>query len=134
MKGEFLLSEGRGRTRAVLLIAVVVGTILRFFRLGAHELSIDESLSWAESSEHNVRAVLRVQHQLDSGKFPIYEIVQHGWMRLFGESETAMRTLPALIGSLSIVLVYVLAKEMLLALGGVMESAAEASREDACSG
>ncbi|HXD90722.1 MAG TPA: hypothetical protein VNU00_06650, partial [Candidatus Binataceae bacterium] len=75
--------------------------------------------------------MLRVQHQLDSGKFPIYEIVQHGWMRLFGESETAMRALPALIGSLSIVLVYVLAKEMLLALGGSMESAAEASREDA---
>jgi hypothetical protein len=131
MKGEFLRSEGRGRTRAVLLIAVVVGTILRFFRLGGHELSIDESLSWAESSEHNVRAVLRVQHQLDSGKFPIYEIVQHGWMRLFGESETAMRALPALIGSLSIVLVYVLAKEMLLALGAGMESSAAATGEDA---
>jgi uncharacterized membrane protein len=131
MEGEFLLSEGRGRTRAVLLIAVAVGTILRFFRLGGHELSIDESLSWAESSEHNIRAVLRVQHQLDSGKFPIYEIVQHGWMRLFGESETAMRALPALIGSLSIVLVYVLAKEVLLALGGGMESSAAASREDA---
>jgi mannosyltransferase len=130
MKGEFLLSEGRGPSRAVLLIAVTLGTILRFFRLGAHELSIDESLSWAESSEHNLRAVLRVQHQLDSGKFPIYEIVSHGWMRLFGESETAMRALPALIGSLSIVLVYVLAKEMLLALGGGMESSAAASRED----
>src|SRR6202046_888312 len=124
MKGEFLLSEGRGRTRAVLLIAVVVGTILRFFRLGAHELSIDESLSWAESSEHNVRAVLRVQHQLDSGKFPIYEIVQHGWMRLFGESETAMRALPALIGSLSIVLVYLLAQVMFVALGAATDSSA----------
>jgi hypothetical protein len=131
MKGEFLLSEGRGRTLPVLLIAVTVGTILRFFRLGAHELSIDESLSWAESSEHNVRAVLRVQHQLDSGKFPIYEIVQHGWMRLFGESETAMRALPALIGSLSIVLVYVLAKEMLLALSAVTESSTAPSREEA---
>lgn len=114
----------------MLLIAVAVGTILRFFRLGGHELSIDESLSWAESSEHNVRAVLRVQHQLDSGKFPIYEIVQHGWMRLFGESEMAMRALPALIGSLSIVLVYLLAKEMLLALGAATESSAAASRED----
>ena len=115
----------------MLLIAVAVGTILRFFRLGAHELSIDESLSWAESSGHNVRAVLRVQHQLDSGKFPIYELVQHGWMRLFGESETAMRALPALIGSLSIVLIFMLTVEVLLTLGGGVESSAGAPREDA---
>src|ERR1700683_5693715 len=118
MKGESLLSKGRGPSLAVLLIAVAVDSILRFFRLGGHELSIDESLSWAESSEHNVRAVLRVQHQLDSGKFPIYEIVQHGWMRLFGESEMAMRALPALIGSLAILLVFILAAEVLMAARG----------------
>src|SRR5258708_4727146 len=110
--------DRRERTGVVLLIAIVVGTILRFFRLGAHELSIDESLSWAESSGHNIKAVLRMQHQLDSGKFPIYEIAQHGWMRLFGDSETAMRALPALIGSLSIVLVFILAVEGLVAAGG----------------
>ena len=115
MKRNFLPDGWRGQARAVLLIAVVVGTILRFFRLGAHELSIDESLSWAESSGHNVKAVLRVQHQLDSGKFPIYELAQHGWMRIFGESEAAMRALPALIGSLSIVLVFILGVEVMLA-------------------
>ena len=105
----------RWRAQAVLATAVVMGSILRFFRLGAHELSIDESLSWAESSGHNVKAVLRVQHQLDSGKFPIYELAQHGWMRIFGESEAAMRALPALIGCLSIVLVYILGVEVMLA-------------------
>jgi hypothetical protein len=105
----------------VLLRAVAVGTILRFFRLGARELSIDESLSWAESSAPSVTAVLRVQHQLDSGKFPIYELAQYDWMRVFGESEAAMRALPALIGSLSIVLVFILAVEVLLAAGGSAE-------------
>ena len=100
----------------MLLLAVAVGTVLRFFRLGARELSIDESLSWAESSAPSVTAVLRVQHQLDSGKFPIYELAQYGWMRVFGESEAAMRSLPALIGSLSIVLVFILAVEVLLAV------------------
>ncbi len=99
MKRDYMPAGSRWRSEAVLLTAVVLGAILRFFRLGAHELSIDESLSWAESSGHNVKAVLRVQHQLDSGKFPIYELAQHGWMRIFGESEAAMRALPALIGS-----------------------------------
>src|SRR5271156_4838189 len=130
MSGKFLPDSRRERTCAVLLIALAVGVVLRFFRLGARELSIDESLSWAESSGHNVKAVLRVQHQLDSGKFPIYEIAQHGWMRIFGESEAAMRALPALIGSLSILLVYILSVEVLMRLAGGKESSA-ASKERA---
>src|SRR5271169_1751911 len=112
---NFLPWNRRQQAGTVLLFAVALGAILRFFRLGAHELSIDESLSWAESSGHNVKAVLRVQHQLDSGKFPIYELAQHGWMRIVGESEAAMRALPALIGSLSILLVYILSVEVMLA-------------------
>jgi hypothetical protein len=115
MKRDYMPAGSHWRSEAVLLTAVVLGAILRFFRLGAHELSIDESLSWAESSGHNVKAVLRVQHQLDSGKFPIYELAQHGWMRIFGESEAAMRALPALIGCLSIMMVYVLGVEVMLA-------------------
>src|ERR1700722_14573161 len=115
MKRDYMPAESRWRAQAVLLIAVVLGAILRFFRLGAHELSIDESLAGGESSGDNVKAVLRVQRQLDSGKFPIYELAQHGWMRIFGESEAAMRALPALIGSLSIVLAYILGVEVMLA-------------------
>jgi hypothetical protein len=116
MKRNFLPGGWRGQAGAVLLIAVVAGTMLRFFRLGSRELSIDESLSWAESSAPSVAGVLRVQHQLDSGKFPIYELAQHGWMRVFGESEAAMRALSALIGSISIVLVFILGVEVMLAV------------------
>lgn len=131
MKRNFLPGGWRGQAWAVLLIAVVVGTMLRFFRLGSRELSIDESLSWAESSAPSVAEVLRVQHQLDSGKFPIYELAQHGWMRAFGESEAAMRALSALIGSLSIVLVFILGVEVMLAVGGVAEPSPASLREAA---
>ena len=130
MKRGFMAAGSGWLSQAVLVTAVALGAILRFFRLGAHELSIDESLSWAESSGHNLKAVLRVQHQLDSGKFPIYELAQHGWMRIFGESEAAMRALPALIGSLSILLVYVLSVELLMRLAGGKEFSA-ASKESA---
>ncbi len=121
MKRNFLPGGWRGQGAAVLLMAVAVGTMLRFFRLGARELSIDESLSWAESAGRTVTDVLRIQHQLDSGKLPIYELAQHGWMRFFGESEAAMRALSALIGSLSIVLVFILAVEVMLAAGETSE-------------
>src|SRR5271155_5121463 len=121
---NFLPGSRRQQAGTVLLFAVALGSMLRFFRLGAHELSIDESLSWAESSGHNVKAVLRVQHQLDSGKFPIYELAQHGWMRIFGDSEAAMRALPALIGSMTIVLVFILSVEVLMRIAGRTESSA----------
>ncbi len=115
----------------VLLIAVVAGTILRFIHLGSRELAIDESLSWAESSAPSVAEVLRVQHSLDSGKFPIYELAQHGWMRFFGESESAMRALSALIGSLSIVLVFILGVEVMLAARESPEPSPASLREAA---
>ena len=121
MKRNFLPDGWRGQAGAVLLMAVAVGTVLRFFRLGARELSIDESLSWAESSGHSVADVLSMQHRLDSGKFPIYELAQYGWMRAFGESEAAMRALPALIGTLSIILVFILGVELMLAVRGDAE-------------
>jgi len=95
----------------------VIGTALRFAGLGARELSIDESLSWAESAGRSVAEVLRTQHHLDSGKFPVYELSQHYWMLLFGDGEAALRALPALIGSLSIVLVFVLAVEVMAGAG-----------------
>jgi hypothetical protein len=134
MKRNFLPGGWREQAGAVLLFAVALGTTLRFFRLGSHELSIDESLSWAESSGHNVKAVLRVQHQLDSGKFPIYELAQHGWMRIFGESEAAMRALPALFGSLSIVLVFILSVEVLMRVGRGTESSAASTGEASSAG
>jgi hypothetical protein len=116
MKRNFVPRGWREQAGGLLLAAVAVGTILRFFRLGTRELSIDESLSWAESAAPSVTQMMRLQHQLDSGKFPISELVQYGWMRVFGESEAAMRALPALIGSLSIVLVFILAVEVMLAV------------------
>jgi hypothetical protein len=115
-KRRFLPDGWRGPAGALLLISVVLGASLRFFRLGARELSIDESLSWAEASRGRMRGVVRMQHRLDSGKLPIYELAQHGWMRVFGESEAAMRALPALIGTLSIVLVFILGVEAMLAV------------------
>jgi hypothetical protein len=90
-----------------------VGSLLRFFRLGSRELSIDESLSWFAAAAPSVSDLLRIQHGVDSGKLAIHELALRGWMRMFGESEAALRAMSALIGSLSIGLVFVLAIEIL---------------------
>jgi hypothetical protein len=57
--------------------------------------------------------LFRIQTRVDSGKLPIHELALRFWIRFFGDSEAAMRSLPAILGSISIVLVFILAREMM---------------------
>src|SRR5882757_1973254 len=116
MKRDFPLGGSKKQTAILLSAAIVLGSVLRFFRLGSRELSIDESLSWFAAAAPSVSDLLRIQHGVDSGKLAIHELALRGWMRMFGESEGALRAMSALIGSLSIGLVFILALEILSAV------------------
>jgi mannosyltransferase len=116
MRRNFSLGGWKTWTAMLLCAALVLGSLLRFFRLGSRELSIDESLSWFAAAAPSVTDLLRIQHGVDSGKLAIHELALRGWMHMFGESEGALRAMSALIGSLSIVLVYILAREILSAV------------------
>src|SRR6266849_7136893 len=112
------LPRGGWQTRTAILfcVALLLGSVLRFFRLGSRELSIDESLSWFAAAAPSLTDLLRIQHGVDSGKLAIHELALRGWMHMFGESEAALRAMSALIGSLSIVMVFILALEILSAV------------------
>src|SRR5260370_25839656 len=103
----------------MLWFAIGLGAALRFFRLGSRELSIDESLSWYAAAAPTVTDLLRIQHGVDSGKLAVHELALRGWMRMFGDSEGAIRAMSALIGTLSIVLVFILAVEILSAVSSI---------------
>jgi hypothetical protein len=96
---------------AVFAGALVLGAFLMFFRLGADELSGDESLSWAAASAPTIGQMVAVQHQINSGKLAFHELLLREWMRVFGRGETAMRALSAAFGMLSLCLVYLLTAE-----------------------
>src|SRR5260370_15691323 len=100
----------------MLWFAIGLGAALRFFRLGSRELSIDESLSWYEAAAPTVTDLLRIQHEVDSGKLAVHELALRGWMHMFGDSEGALRAMSALIGTISIVLVFIVAVEILSAV------------------
>jgi 4-amino-4-deoxy-L-arabinose transferase-like glycosyltransferase len=116
MRRIFSLDALKTKPAILLCSALVLGSALRFIRLGSRELSIDESLSWFAAAAPSVTDLLRIQHEIDSGKLPVHELALRGWMHMFGESEAAMRAMSALIGSLSIVLVFILALEILSAV------------------
>jgi uncharacterized membrane protein len=94
-----------------MAVAIAAGAVLRFVNLGAREMSADEGASWAAASAPTIPQVLRTQPLLNPGKFALHDILLHGWIRLFGESLAAMRSLSALSGTLAIVAVFFAVRE-----------------------
>ena len=95
-----------------MFAALVVGGFFRFADLGALEMSADEGASWAAASASSVAEVIALQPALNPGKLPIHDLMLHGWIALFGESLPAMRALSALLGVVSIALVYFVTREL----------------------
>ena len=97
----------------LLAFALAIGGLLRFINLGASEMTPDEAASWAAAAAPTVTDVIHRQAVLNPGKLAAYELLLHGWMRLFGSEMTAMRTLSALLGIAAIALVFWVAREVL---------------------
>jgi mannosyltransferase len=127
-------STGRAATRAahspralalgLLALALVLGVVMRFQVLGRAELSADEGASWAAASAPGVSAVVAMEHQLDPGKLPLYDLLLHGWIRIFGDGVGAMRGMSAVLGTIAIVLVFAAVREICRSLGGLPGAAA----------
>jgi hypothetical protein len=121
--GERQRSEGKRRkkmrlaTAGLVLIALALGAYLRFVNIGANKMSADEGASWAAAAAPSITEVLRLQSHLNRGKAGLHDIALHEWMRAFGDSLGAMRGLSALAGTLAILLVFFVAREVLLLSG-----------------
>ena len=110
-----------------MFAALAVGACFRFADLGALEMSADEGASWAAASASSVAEVIVLQPALNPGKLPIHDLMLHGWIGLFGESLPAMRALSALLGVVSIALVYFVTRELFFSEPGTESRAAEST-------
>ena len=102
----------------MLVVALAAGGYLRFANLGALEMSADEGASWAAASAPSAAEVIARQPSLNPGELPIHDLMLHGWIGLFGESIAAMRTLSALLGVVSIALVFFVTLELFVSEPG----------------
>ncbi len=96
----------------VLLAALAIGASLRFYNLGALEMSADEGASWGAASAPSLAEVIARQALLNPGKLPIHDLMLHGWIAIFGSSLPAMRAMSAMLGTVTILLVYFVAVEL----------------------
>src|SRR5262245_5393865 len=90
----------------LLAIAVLLGGYLRFSNLDRLEMSDDEGASWAAAAEPTIDAVIAAQARLNPGKMAVHEIALHEWMAAFGDSIVAQRALSAMLGTITILIVF----------------------------
>jgi len=115
-------APARALAMALLAVAIALGAWLRFAAIGAREMSADEGASWAAAAAPNLAEVVRIQAVLNPGKLAVYEIVLHGWIKLFGDGLGAMRALSAMLDTFGIVVVFALVRELLGARSSTPQS------------
>jgi uncharacterized membrane protein len=99
---------------AILTLALAVDGTLRFHRLGKPSMTADEGAAWAAASEPSLAQLVEEQPAADPGKLVLYDVVLHEWIRFFGDRLQIMRGLSAGIDTLSIVLVFLVVRELFL--------------------
>jgi mannosyltransferase len=93
-----------------LLAIILVGAFLRVYQLGAQSIWFDESSSvyLAKLSFTQFAQALPTQERSP----PLYFLILHYWVILFGTSEFAVRLLSALFGVLALPMIYVLGRQL----------------------
>ena len=108
-------TSSSGLNATILAASVVAGGWLRFRGLGASDITADEAPSWLAASFPTVREVLHQGLELNPGKLAVHDVTLHFWMLAFGDDVTSIRALSAFLGTLTIVLVFVVARELFAA-------------------
>ena len=109
------------RYMQLLLSLTIVGLILRFFNLGYNSLWLDEA------STHNfaILSIPEIWKATTGGEFnpPLFYWIEH-CMLAFGNNEVVLRFVPALLGVLTIPLIYYVGKEFMDRNVGIIAAAA----------
>jgi uncharacterized membrane protein len=103
--GEQLVSWGQGIGLLVLALAV------RLWHLGGQSLWVDEVLQFNISRQPLSQMVQAIAGGADNSP-PVYHTILHYVIAAGGTSEWALRLPSALFGSISVVLIYVIARQL----------------------
>jgi mannosyltransferase len=111
----------RSRYLQLLLSLTLIGAILRFYNLGYNSLWLDEATTYNIA----LKSIPDIWQVTTAGEFnpPLFYWVEHV-MLFFGNSEAILRFIPALLGVLTIPLIYVFGKEFMDRNTGIIAAAA----------
>jgi mannosyltransferase len=96
--------------RGLVLALTALAAALRFSGLGRQSFWYDEAVSVA-LARHPVADLLTGRIR-DQGNPPLYPVLLHGWMALFGDSDATVRGLSALFGAATIPVMLAVARKI----------------------
>lgn len=103
-------AAARDRAALAALVGVfVLGAALRVYQLGAESYWFDEIIM-VHVTDQPTGDLLRQLFR--SARAPLYPLLGHVWVQLFGTGEAATRSLSALCGALSIPLMYLVGEKL----------------------
>ncbi len=121
------MARGVDRRRRLLAVALALvlalGTGLRFYRLEGQSLWNDEGTSVALAERSLGQITLSAAADIHP---PLYYYLLHYWLRLFGPSDAAARSLSALLGAGLLGLIYLLGARLFDPLTGLLAAAVAA--------
>lgn len=99
------------KSQICLILIVFLGFSLRAHKIGSESIWYDEAISIKIASSDIVD--IFTGESKDLGNPPLYSILLFCWMRIFGNSEIALRSLSALFGVLCLIPLYKLGRLVL---------------------
>jgi mannosyltransferase len=109
--------------KPILLLALVMiislGAALRIIKLGSESLWLDEATSIYMAQESLPEIVQEVSKDVHP---PLFYFVLHYWMKVFGDSEFALRFLAVIFGVAAIPLVFILASRLFDQVTGLISA------------
>jgi uncharacterized membrane protein len=92
----------------MLILVVAAAGALRFWKLGAQSMWFDEFVTTEVVSKGKL-----LSNVVDKeGSPPLYFIAVWGWTKLFGDTDTAFRSLSAFVGTATVPVAYAAAREL----------------------
>jgi mannosyltransferase len=110
-----------GRSRQVFLrlaLVVMLGAFLRFYDLGGESLWMDEAFSWLWI--HNSQDALWGAAGRWEANPPLYYSIQRVWTDAVGDSEAGLRSFSAVVGTLTIPIVFLIGRLIGGAVAGLI--------------
>ena len=95
----------------ILIVLAIVTVGLRCLFL-QYDVWYDEACSWFTAIQSFPKGIMDNLLNLDLQHTPLYFFLLHFWIKLFGDSEVAMRSLSLIFGIATVPLVYIIANKL----------------------
>lgn len=100
------------RDCAILTAILAVAAALRAVFLGKLSLGYDEIVQMIMARQRDPAGLMKILYQIEATRAPVHPLLLHYWLKVFGPSDSAGRSLSVLCGILTVGLVWAIGRQL----------------------